>query len=189
MNRPAGLIAFQFLKRTISCRLPQYQFNSSCFSTSTFPLHLYLSCQTIWQRGLGSIFHLSSMVNQWHQSYCTCGSSWPNCTCQGGNGQRNGALVHCCYVCVCVWCVSSFMKQPDTKHLLFVNYLIKFSIVNGCCAADKSCEHSRRFVLFPVWTQWKVFLCRGATHPSTSWRLSFRKTGFVFETREIFQEM
>lgn len=68
-----------FLKRSNSCHLPQYPFNSSCFSNLPFPLYLNLSCQIIWRPGLESIFHSSTMVNQWHQSCTTCGSSWRNC--------------------------------------------------------------------------------------------------------------
>lgn len=43
------LTAFQSLKRSRSCHIPQYPFKSSCFSTSPFPLHLHLSCHIIWQ--------------------------------------------------------------------------------------------------------------------------------------------
>lgn len=45
------LTPFHFL--SISCHLPQYPFNRSCFSTSPFPQHLHLSCQMIWRRRLG----------------------------------------------------------------------------------------------------------------------------------------
>lgn len=96
------LTTFRSIKRSRSYHISQYPFNWSCFSTSWFPLHLHLSCQIIWQCKLGSIFHLSTMVNQCYQSCTTCGSSWLNCTCQGKNGQQwNEALAH--YWCVCVW--------------------------------------------------------------------------------------
>lgn len=82
------LPAIQFLQKkgSNSCYLPWYPFNSSCFSTSSFPLHLHLSCQIIWQRKLWSIFHLNTMVNQCHQSCTTWSSSWLKRTRQGKYG-------------------------------------------------------------------------------------------------------
>lgn len=63
-----------FFKKSIPHHTPQYPFNSSCFPTSLFPLHLHLSCQIIWQLKLGSIFHLSTKANQWLKSCTTCDS-------------------------------------------------------------------------------------------------------------------
>lgn len=106
---PSLLFCFFFSKRTISCHLPRYQFNSSCFSNSPFPLHLHLSCQIIWQQRFGSIFHFSTMVTQWHQSCTTCGwihdwiahvkVKWPAV----GMVHLYSILLVCTWVCVCVW--------------------------------------------------------------------------------------
>lgn len=71
------------------------------------PLHFPCTyiCHVKWSDGAGSenIFHLSTMVNQWHQSCATCGSSRLDLTYQGKNGWQNGALVHWWRVCVCLF--------------------------------------------------------------------------------------